>query len=97
MLLGQSDFVELLQTIDDDMLGVVLIISTVGIFSTLIVTIVTIARTVNNLLLTRMQHSMVKNLLSQGYSIQEVERLAYGNQRWSDRFRHLFTKTNSLA
>jgi hypothetical protein len=90
MLLAQSDFIELLQQIDEDLLGVVFIIGTIGIFLTMIVTIVTVARTINSLLLTRMQHTMVKNLLAQGYSVQEVERLAYGNHRWGDRFRHFF-------
>ena len=87
-MLAQNDFFQLLQQIDEEFLGVVLIIATVGTFVTAIVTVVSLARTVNNLAVTRMQHSMVKNLLAQGYSVEDTERLAYGNYRWGHKLRH---------
>jgi hypothetical protein len=87
-MLAQNDFFELLQHIDEEFLGAILVIATVGIFITAIVTVVALARTVNNVALTRMQHSMVKNLLAQGYSVEDTERLAYGNYRWGHKLRH---------
>ena len=87
-MLAQNDFFELLQHIDEEFLGAILVIATVGFFITAIVSVVTLARTVNNVALTRMQHSMVKNLLAQGYSVEDTERLAYGNYRWGHKLRH---------
>ena len=88
-MLAQNDFVELLQHVDQEFLGaIVMVIATIGIFITAIVTVVTLARTVNNVPMTRMQHSMVKNLLAQGYSVEDTERLAYGNYRWGHKIRH---------
>ena len=87
-MLAQNDFFELLQQVDEEFLGAILVIATVGIFITAIVTVVALARTVNNVALTRMQHSMVKNLLAQGYSVEDTERLAYGNYRWGHKLRH---------
>ena len=87
-MFAQNDFFQLLQQIDEEFLGVVLVIATVGIFVTAIVTVVSLFRTVNNVALTRMQHSMVKNLLAQGYSVEDTERLAYGNFRWGQKLRH---------
>ena len=87
-MLAQSELFQLLQQIDEEFLGAVLIIATVGTFITVIVTVVSLARTVNNVALTRMQHSMVKNLLAQGYSVDDTERLAFGNYRWGHRLRH---------
>ena len=87
-MLAQSELFQLLQQIDEEFLGAVLIIGTVGTFITVIVTVVSLARTVNNVMLTRMQHSMVKNLLAQGYSVDDTERLAFGNYRWGHRLRH---------
>lgn len=87
-MLAQNDFFELLQHVDQEFLGAILVIATIGIFITTIVTVVTLARTVNNVTTTRMQHSMVKNLLAQGYSVEDTERLAYGNYRWGHKLRH---------
>ena len=94
-MLAQNEFFQLLQQIDDDFLGVVLIIATVGTFITAIVTVVSLARTVNNVALTRMQHSMVKNLLAQGYSVEDTERLAYGNYRWGHKLRHFVSSAKT--
>lgn len=89
-MLAQNDFFELLQHLDEEFLGAILVIATVGIFITTIVSVVTLARTVNNVALTRMQQSMVKNLLAQGYSVEDTERLAYGHQhRWGHKIRHI--------
>ncbi len=94
-MLGQNDFVEFLQHVDEEFLGIVMVIGTIGIFVTTIVTVVTLARTVNNVLMTRMQHAMVKNLLSQGYSVEDTERLAYGNYRWGQKLRHIVSSAKT--
>ena len=94
-MLGQNDFFELLQHVDDEFLGAVLVIATFGFFLTAIVSVVTLARTVNNVATTKMQHSMVKSLLSQGYSVEDTERLAYGSFRWGHKIRHIVHSAKS--
>ncbi len=88
-MLAESDFIEVLRQIDDDVLGAVMILSTIGFFLTLLVTIVGVIRTFNNVTLTRMNHNMVSGLLAKGYSVEEVERLTYGNQRWGNKLRNV--------
>ena len=87
-MIAQTEAMNLLQQIDNDILGFVLILSTIGIFIISIVSIVAVFRTFNNVLLTRMNHSMVKSLLAKGYTIDEVERLTYGNQNWGRKIRN---------
>jgi hypothetical protein len=88
-MLAESDFIEVLQQIDNDVLGAVMILSTIGFFLTLLVTIVALFRTFNNVMLTRMNHTMVNSLLAKGYSVEEVERLTFGNQRWGYKLRNV--------
>ena len=94
-MFAQNELFELLQQIDDEFLGVVLLISTIGVFITIITAIVTVFRTINNITVTRMQQSMVKNLLAQGYSVDDVERLAYGTHRWGPKIRHIVQSAKS--
>lgn len=78
---------------DGDLLGVVLILSTIGFFLSFIVVVVSVARTWNNIAMVRMTHSLVHELLSQGYTVEDVERLAVGGPRWKQRFRKMFQST----
>jgi hypothetical protein len=94
-MLARTEFIDLIQRIDSDFLGVILLIGTIGCFVTAIVFVVSIVRTINNVTLTRMQHSMVKNLLSQGYSVEDTERLAYGTQRWGARIKSIARSASS--
>ena len=90
MLFAQSDLMEVLQIFDNDLLGAVLVLMTIGTFVTVIVSIVSITRTWNNLSQIRMNQALVKDLLNQGYSVDEIERLVYGGgPSWSNRFKRM--------
>lgn len=98
MLAQSNDFFELLRQIDSDILGAVFILATIGTFVTSIVTVACISHTWNNLAMIRMNQSLVKDLLKQGYSVDDIERLAYGGARWSRQFRKLVrSATDRLA
>lgn len=88
-MLAKSDFIEILQLFDNDLLGVVLVLTTIGTFVTLIVSVLSIVRTWNNIAQMRMNQSLVKELLNQGYSVDDIERIVYGGQQWGKRFKRL--------
>jgi hypothetical protein len=95
-MLAHSEFVEVLRLFDNDLLGVVLVLATIGTFVTLIVSVISISRTWNNLAQIRMNQSLVKDLLNQGYSVEDIERLVYGGgQRWGSRFKQLVQSARS--
>ena len=95
MLAQSSDIFELLRQIDSDVLGVVFILATIGTFVTCIVTIACVSRTWNNIAMIRMNQSLVKDLLKQGYSVDDIERLAYGGPRFRHKFRRLVNTAKS--
>lgn len=76
MLAESPEFVEFLQRMDPDLLGTVLILGIIFSFVICIVTIVTVARTWNRMVELRMNQRLVKDLLKQGYSVDDIERLA---------------------
>jgi len=92
---SNSEFLEFLKLIDGDILGVVFIIGTIGFFVSLIVMVVAITRTWNNIAMVRMNQRLVQELLQKGYSVDDIERLAYGGQAWSHRFRKMFHSAKS--
>jgi len=47
------------------------------------VTIVTISRTIQDIVLVRGNRRMVEDLLAKGYTVDDVERLVYGQNRWN--------------
>ena len=80
-LLGQaqsSGIVEVIESINPDILGTVMILGTIGFFVTSIVTVVTISGSITNMKVVKMHHAMVKDLLKQGYSVDDIERLTMG-------------------
>jgi hypothetical protein len=86
---------EMLKHIDGDILGAVFVIGTIGIFVSFIVVVVSIARTWNNIAVVRMNQTLVQDLLEKGYTVDDIERLAYGGQNWSRKFRQLFHSAKS--
>ncbi len=92
---SNSEFLEFVKLIDGDVLGAVFIIGTVGIFVSFIVLVVSIARTWNNIAVVRMNQRLIQELLQKGYSVDEIERLAYGGFAWRQRFRKLFRSAKS--
>ena len=88
-MLAKSEFIEFLELFDNDLLGVVLVLMTIGTFVTVIVSIVSITRTWNQIAHQRMNQAMMKDLLNQGYSVDDVERLVYGAPRWTSRFKQM--------
>ena len=93
MLAQQSSSIfSILRDINPEMLGAVMILATIGFFVTSIVTVVTICSTWNNMTALRMHHNLVKDLLSQGYSVEDIERLVYGKQFLGRKFKNFFNK-----
>lgn len=92
---SNSEFLEFLGMIDNDILGVVFIIGTIGIFVSFIVTVVSIARTWNNIAMVRMNQRLVQDLLQKGYSVDDIERIAFGGPALSKQFRKLFQSAKS--
>ena len=92
---SNSEFLEFVKLIDGDVLGVVFIIGTIGFFVSLIVLVVSISRTWNNIVVVRMNQRLVQELLQKGYSVDDIERLAYGGQAWSHCFRKMFHSAKS--
>lgn len=86
---SNSEFIEFLQLFERDLIGAVFIIATVGAFISFIVLVVSITRTWNNLALARMNQRLVQDLLAKGYSVDDIERLAYGGQAWSYQLRKM--------
>lgn len=81
MLLAQTQnggIFELLQSLDKELLGVILIVGTVGIFVTSIVAICTISGAITNLRAMKLHQTMVTDLLQKGYSVDDIERLTMG-------------------
>ena len=83
----------LIKEINPEMLGVVMILATIGIFVATIVTVVTICSTWSNMSMMRMSHSLVKDLLNQGYSVDDIDRLVYGNQGWGRKLKQFVRNT----
>lgn len=76
-------FFQVLQEMNPDVLGAAMILGTILFFVTLIITIITICQTINQLAVLRSNKSLMQDLLSKGYSVDDVERLVYGPGGWS--------------
>lgn len=83
MLLASSPGIELLQNMNPDVLGAAMILGTILFFVTVVVSIVTICQTITRLAVVRSNKSLVQDLLSKGYSVDDVERLVYGQAGWN--------------
>lgn len=88
-MLAQSEFIEFLKLFDDEVLGAVFIIGTIGIFISFITLVVSVTRTWNNIAMVRMNQRLVQELLQKGYSVDDIERLAYGGNVWRQQFRKM--------
>lgn len=86
---SNSEFIEFLQLFERDLIGAVFIIATIGAFVSFIVLVVSISRTWNNIALARMNQRLVQDLLAKGYSVEDIERLAYGDHAWSHHLRKM--------
>ena len=82
MQIPKSEFMQFIELIDPDFLGVVLLLSSILFFVTLIVTIVSLTRMIQNMMVVRTNHRMIEHLLAQGMSADDIERLVFGKKRW---------------
>ncbi len=78
---ANSELFRLLERIDPDFLGVIGLVATVMCFALLIISVVTIFRTFQNISLAKLQNQMINELLSKGYSVDEIQRLVHGGKR----------------
>jgi len=74
----ESGTFDLLQSLNPEALSAALILAIIGTFVTMIIAIVTITGATTNMRVLKLHHSMVKDLLSQGYSVDDIERLTMG-------------------
>ena len=80
--MNESSLIELLQTMNPDVLGATLVVGTIFFFMSLIVSVVTVCNTLTHIVALRSNKSLVQDLLSKGYSVDDVERLVYGPSGW---------------
>ncbi|MFK7766877.1 MAG: hypothetical protein AB8B55_06615 [Mariniblastus sp.] len=88
-----SSFLGIIENVNPEMLGAVMILGVIGVFIATIVTVVSICRTVSNISMLRMNHTFVKDLLKQGYSVDDIDRLVYGNQGWGRKLQQFVKNT----
>lgn len=78
---ANSDFFRLIEKIDPDFLGAILLVSSILTFLLLIVSVVFVLRTIQNVSLAKMQNQMVNELLAKEYSVDEIQQLVYNHRR----------------
>ncbi len=92
---SNSEFLQFLEMLDGDLLGAVLIIGTIGFFISFIVVVASVSKTWNNIAISRMNQNLIQDLLAKGYSVEDIERLAYGGPSWNRKFHKLFKSAKS--
>lgn len=88
---GNSELLEFLKSLDQDLLGVAVILTIIGIFGSVITVSVTLIEARKKVKLARLQKETVDDLLSRGYSLEEVERIVFGQSNW-DKFCGIFSQ-----
>lgn len=78
-----SNPIELLNGVDPDMLGVVLLMVVILSFASLIAITVTLIEAIKSVLLARQSRKLIRELLEQGFSPTEVAQLVSDQSRWS--------------
>jgi hypothetical protein len=82
MQIPKSDFMQLVERIEPEFLGAILIVAVVFSFVTLIVTIVSFTQMIQKITIVRTNHRLIEHLLAQGMSADDIERLVFGKKRW---------------
>jgi len=81
ILIADSILFRLADKLNPDLLGAIGIVSSILFFVMLIVTVVTVSRTVQNITLAKMQNKMINELLANGCSVDEIQQLVTGSKR----------------
>lgn len=81
VLIAESLIIRLAERMNADLLGAIGIVSVILFFVLLIVSVVTVGRTVQNITLAKMQNKMINELLANGCSVDEIQQLVTGNKR----------------
>lgn len=76
-----TGIVRLAERIDPDILGAMGIVGSILFFALLIITVITVSRTVQNIALAKMQNKLINDLLANGYSVDEIQQLVSGSKR----------------
>ena len=71
----------LAERIDPDFLGAIGMVTTVMFFVLMIVSVVTLCRTYQNVSLAKLQNQMINDLLAKGYSVDEIQQLMGGKRK----------------
>ncbi len=82
---------ELLKSLDSDVVGAALILSVIGAAAMSITVVCLIADTFKSITMAKMQKSMIEDMLAKGFTPEEVERLVYGGKAWH-KLRRLFQR-----
>ena len=91
LFVAQSEVETIISRIDNDLLGVICLLSAIFIFITIIVSIVSFSRYQQSVTLARMHNDLISRLLDKGHTPDEVERLVYGDNRWN-KIRRVFSQ-----
>ncbi|MEM9411926.1 MAG: hypothetical protein AAGA30_12480 [Planctomycetota bacterium] len=66
---------------DPDFLGVIGLVGTILFFVLMIVSVVSITRTFQNVSIAKLQNQMMNDLLAKGYSVDEIQQLMGGKRK----------------
>lgn len=92
---GNSELIEFLKTVDQELLGAAVILTIIGTFASIITITVTLIESRKKIRLAKLQKETVDDLLNRGYGLEEVERIVFGQSNW-DKFCGIFSqKKNS--
>ncbi len=86
---SQNFETSLLNRIEPNFLGAILILSVIFGFVIIVVSVVTIFSTIEKITLAKMSKSMVEDMMAKGYSPEEIRMLVQGDRPW-EKFRKFF-------
>ncbi len=86
---SDSELFQFLKTLDQDVISAAVILIVIGSFGSLIAISITWLEARKKIKLARIQKETVDDLLNRGYSLNEVERLVFGQSGW-DKFCGIF-------
>lgn len=93
---SNSELLEFLKTVDQELLGAAVILTIIGTFASLIAISVTLIESRKKIKLAKIQKETVDDLLNRGYGLEEVERIVFGQSNW-DKFCGMFNQKKADA
>lgn len=95
LLLAQTH-VGIIDRIDSGALAVISIIAVIGGFALAIVVVGCVSTTIQRVITIRESNRLILELLNRGYSPEEIERVAYGNSKFSKKVGRFFRDARNM-